>query len=131
MLSHVTIGSSDLTTAIKFYRGLMAICDWELKFAGAETGWAAWRPKDFDRPLFVVCLPFDGNTALPGNGQMVAFEVASRQAVDLAHQYAMQSGGSNEGSPGLRPHYHPHYYGAYIRDPDGNKICICCQEANA
>jgi hypothetical protein len=25
-----------------------------------------------------------------------------------------------------RPHYHPDYYGAYVRDPDGNKLCVCC-----
>lgn len=29
---------------------------------------------------------------------------------------------------GLRPHYHPDYYGAYFRDPDGNKLCVCCHE---
>jgi hypothetical protein len=37
-------------------------------------------------------------------------------------------GGSCEGPPGLRPQYHAHYYGAYFRDPDGNKLCVCCHE---
>ena len=35
-------------------------------------------------------------------------------------------GGTDEGAPGSRPHYHKHYYGAYVRDPDGNKLQACC-----
>ncbi len=38
-------------------------------------------------------------------------------------------GGRCEGQPGLRPEYHTHYYGAYFRDPDGNKFCVVCHEA--
>jgi lactoylglutathione lyase len=33
-----------------------------------------------------------------------------------------------EGAPGLRPEYHAHYYGAYFRDPDGNKLCVACHQ---
>jgi len=36
------------------------------------------------------------------------------------------AGGRDEGGPGLRPHYHADYYGAYLRDPDGNKLCRVC-----
>ena len=36
--------------------------------------------------------------------------------------------GKDEGAPGLRTHYHPNYYGAYLRDPDGNKICVVCHK---
>jgi len=32
------------------------------------------------------------------------------------------------GAPGLRPEYHAHYYGAYFRDPDGNKLCVACHD---
>ena len=35
-------------------------------------------------------------------------------------------GATDEGAPGLRPHYHADYYGAYLRDPDGNKLCCVC-----
>jgi catechol 2,3-dioxygenase-like lactoylglutathione lyase family enzyme len=38
------------------------------------------------------------------------------------HQTAIENGGTDEGEPGLRPHYNAHYYGAFVRDPDGNKI---------
>jgi putative acetyltransferase len=49
--------------------------------------------------------------------------------VDRCHATALQAGGTDEGAPGPRPHYHPHYYGAYFRDPGGNKIGVCCHEA--
>ena len=38
-------------------------------------------------------------------------------------------GGSGDGAPGLRPDYHADYYGAYVRDPDGNKLCVVCHDA--
>jgi lactoylglutathione lyase len=44
----------------------------------------------------------------------------------LAHALALAQGGSCEGAPGVRAHYHAHYYGAYFRDPDGNKLCVVC-----
>ena len=53
---------------------------------------------------------------------MAAFFADTREVVDHAHAVALAHGGSDEGAPGLRPEYHPHYYGAYFRDPDGNKL---------
>jgi predicted lactoylglutathione lyase len=60
---------------------------------------------------------------------MVAFLADSRQQVDQVHALALASGGTCEGKPGLRPEYHADYYGAYFRDPDGNKLCIACHHA--
>ena len=73
--------------------------------------------------------PFDGQAASAGNGTMTAFQAASRDIVDKAHAYALAQGGTDEGTPGLRPQYHPNYYGAYFRDPDGNKLCVVCHKA--
>jgi catechol 2,3-dioxygenase-like lactoylglutathione lyase family enzyme len=47
-------------------------------------------------------------------------------SVDAFDAAALAHGGSNEGAPGLRPHYHPNYDGAYVRDPDGNKLQAVC-----
>ncbi|WP_242487905.1 VOC family protein [Pseudomonas sp. TH31] len=80
------------------------------------------------RPLFVIGTPFDEHPATPGNGQMIALLAPSREIVSRCHALALANGGSCEGPPGLRPHYHPDYYGAYVRDPDGNKLCVCCHE---
>jgi catechol 2,3-dioxygenase-like lactoylglutathione lyase family enzyme len=60
---------------------------------------------------------------------MIALLAKSRDIVGRSHAAALANGGKCEGAPGLRPHYHPNYYGAYFRDPDGNKICVCCHEA--
>jgi catechol 2,3-dioxygenase-like lactoylglutathione lyase family enzyme len=61
-----------------------------------------------------------------GNGGMTAFLALTREIVDRCYAVALGMGGRSEGMPGLRSHYHPNYYGAYFRDPDGNKICVCC-----
>ena len=45
-----------------------------------------------------------------------------------AYKAGMSAGGKDEGAPGLRKHYHPNYYGAYLRDPDGNKVCVVCHK---
>lgn len=70
--------------------------------------------------------PFNGQPAVPGNGVHIAFKVDSRDLVDAFHRTALEHGGTDEGPPGLRAHYHPNYYGAYVRDPDGNKLQAVC-----
>ena len=56
----------------------------------------------------------------------VAFRAASRAAVDAFYRAALEAGGRDNGSPGLRPHYHPDYYGAFVLDPDGHNIEAVC-----
>ncbi len=58
----------------------------------------------------------------------IAFRVPSRAKVDAFYQAAMAAGGTDNGGPGLRPHYHPHYYGAFVLDPDGHNIEAVCHE---
>jgi catechol 2,3-dioxygenase-like lactoylglutathione lyase family enzyme len=55
---------------------------------------------------------------------MVAFTAPSPNAVDAAYAAGLLAGGHDEGEPGLRSHYGDGYYGAYLRDPDGNKVHI-------
>ena len=129
MLSHITVGVTDVQRALTFYRPLMSSLGLVLKFS--EPHWAGWFSPDHGRPLFIITLPFDGNAAAYGNGSMVAFSASSRSLVDQCHALALQHGGSDEGRPGLRPEYHPNYYGAYFRDLDGNKLCVCCHQSSA
>ena len=88
----------------------------------------SYAPDDFSgiNEPFWVLRPHDRKDATPGNGAMVAFEAPTRAAVDAFHTAALAAGGSDEGPPGLRTHYHPDYYGAYVRDPEGNKLCAVC-----
>jgi len=128
MFSHVMLGVKDVARATDFYDGLMALLGHRSYIR--EEGWAAWRPQDSDRPLIIVSKPYDGAPASPGNGPMLALDVGARALVDSAHGYALSHGGKDEGAPGLRPQYHPNYYGAYFRDPDGNKLCVVCHLAD-
>lgn len=59
----------------------------------------------------------------------IAFRVPSRAKVDAFYKAAIAAGGTDNGPPGLRPHYHPNYYGAFVRDPDGHNIEAVCHEA--
>ncbi|WP_176026168.1 VOC family protein [Robbsia andropogonis] len=126
MFSHVFISVSDFDRALSFYRPLMDSLGVELRFCDSEKPWAGWHSAGSERPYFVICRPHDGQPHHPGNGQMIAFAASTRAAVRDAYKVALENGGSCEGLPGLRAQYHENYYGAYFRDPDGNKFCVAC-----
>lgn len=128
MFSHVFMSVTDFDRALTFYSAVMDSLGIQARFCERDKPWAGWHSAGGERPLFVICQPYDGQPHEPGNGQMVAFMAVDRQAVRTAHQTALAHGGQCEGPPGLRPQYHPHYYGAYFRDPDGNKIGVACHE---
>jgi catechol 2,3-dioxygenase-like lactoylglutathione lyase family enzyme len=72
--------------------------------------------------VFSIVAPVDGRPAAPGNGVHVAFQAPDRETVRRFHQTAMAQGGTDEGAPDIREKYNANYYGAFVRDPDGNKI---------
>jgi catechol 2,3-dioxygenase-like lactoylglutathione lyase family enzyme len=125
MFSHVFVGVTDFDRALAFYEPLMRCLELEARFCERERPWAGWQTPGGPRPLFLIGRPYDG-VHEPGNGQMVAFQAGTRAMVDAAHALALAHGGRDEGAPGLRPGYHANYYGAYFRDPDGNKLCVVC-----
>jgi catechol 2,3-dioxygenase-like lactoylglutathione lyase family enzyme len=131
MISHVCIGITDFDRALRFYTPLMAALGHELKYAHTTQRWAAWKARTSDRPILWIGAPYNGEAATPGNGQMTAILAPDRKSVDACHALALAQGGVDEGAPGPRPHYHPDYYGAYFRDPDGNKLCVCCHQPEA
>jgi len=128
MYSHVFVGVADFERALPFYAALMDVLGNPLRFCDRERPWAGWQSQPGPRPLFLIGAPYDRMAHAAGNGQMVAFMAASRAVVDAAHEAAVRHGGATEGAPGLRPEYHAHYYAAYVRDPDGNKLCVVCHE---
>jgi catechol 2,3-dioxygenase-like lactoylglutathione lyase family enzyme len=128
MLSHTTLGVADVAAAQRFYGPLLGALGLKLKFADEHR--AGWMHPTADRPLFIISLPFDGKPASPGNGQMIAFLAGSRALVDTCHALALEHGGTDEGGPAPRLEYHANYYGAYFRDPSGNKLCVCCHTAS-
>jgi len=122
MFSHVTIGSSDPNKAAKFYDAVLGTLGISVLFniEGAVAYGQTTGAKTF------ILKPFDGGPPVPGNGGHVAYLAASRAHVDTFYAKALEHGGTDEGAPGLRPHYHPNYYAAYVRDPEGNKIQAVC-----
>lgn len=126
LFSHIILGARDLGRLTAFYDatlaplGLVRVDEPE---DGGPLG-AMWVMPGRRWPQFFVQLPWNGLPATWGNGTQVSFAAPSPAAVDAAWAAAIAQGGTDEGAPGLRPHYAPDYYGAYCRDPEGNKLCF-------
>ena len=129
MFSHIFVSVTDFDRALRFYKPVMAALNVELRWSDENKPWTGWHSSGKTRPYFVICKPYDGQPHAPGNGQMIAFSATSRLVVRQAYGAALSNGGTSEGEPGLRPEYHANYYGAYFRDPDGNKFCVACHDA--
>jgi catechol 2,3-dioxygenase-like lactoylglutathione lyase family enzyme len=126
MFSHIIIGARDLERMGAFYDPVLGALGWIRNPVEDDGGPAGilWTVPGKPFPEFWVQLPWNGLPATWGNGTQVSFLAASRDEVDRAHWEAMRAGGFDEGKPGLRPSYGPDYYGAYFRDPEGNKLCV-------
>lgn len=123
------VGVTDFDRALAFYTPVLDALGIQCRFQEPERPWAGWQSSPDPRPYFLIGRPHDQQAHQAGNGQMVAFLARSREQVDQVHAIALAHGGTCEGPPGLRPEYHAHYYGAYFRDPDGNKLCVACHQA--
>ena len=122
MIGYVTIGAKDSEASGKFYDAVMDACGNERKFA--DCGWIGYGPKGADEHSVYICPPYNKAQACSGNGMMIAFKAASKDAVDAAYKAGLGHGGSDEGAPGFRPPEKQSWYGAYLRDPTGNKIAV-------
>jgi predicted lactoylglutathione lyase len=121
MIGYVTLGSNDLEKSRAFYDALMPvvgagrIMEFGDNFTMYGTG--------LGKPGLAVCKPYVGNAASAGNGNMASIACDSRARVDALHAKALELGGTCEGPPGVRGDEGPGaFYGAYFRDPDGNKL---------
>jgi len=118
ILSHVSLGTHDVDSAIAFYDKVLA----PLGISRVENleGIGAAYGKQF--PEFWICLPHDDKRASTGNGVHVGFIANSKDDVHAFYDAALAAGGVDDGAPGPRPQYGEPYYGCFIMDPDGNKI---------
>jgi catechol 2,3-dioxygenase-like lactoylglutathione lyase family enzyme len=123
MFTHICISAQDLDASKKFYDAALGalgvasigqINDRTCVYA-TETG------------KLLVMTPADGNAATFANGGTIGFQAADAAAVDAFHAAGVAAGGTDEGAPGKRPNAPGNAYGAYLRDPVGNKICAFCQ----
>ena len=129
MFSHVSLGTDDFERALAFYDTVLAVLGLTRVATLPDYPAAGWGRAPGVQPQLWLTRPYDNRPAAPGNGPMVAFEAPDLATVDAVHAAALAAGGTDEGMPGPRPHYHPNYYGAYFRDPDGNKLHVVCRAA--
>lgn len=124
MFSHVMVGTNDVAKAKTFYDAVLGAL-------GTGPGHAMGSRVFYMSPngAFGVGTPANGESACFANGGTIGFKAASAEAVDAFHAAGMANGGKDEGAPGLRPNAPGKAYGAYLRDPDGNKICAFAQLA--
>ena len=120
MFSHVMIGTNDVARSKRFYDATI----------GALGGKPA-KQDDKGRliymhngGLFMVTPPIDGEPATHANGGTIGFAASGPEQADAWHQAGIDAGGTAiEDGPGLRSNAFGSLYLAYLRDPDGNKLC--------
>ncbi|GAB2727982.1 MULTISPECIES: VOC family protein [Comamonas] len=124
MFSHIMLGTSDLEKSRQFYDAFLA----EL---GVPPG-AANKNRYFWRGnggTFSVSTPINGEAASIGNGSTTGFAASSTEQVDKAHAVGVAHGGvACEDPPGWRGEGPAALYLAYLRDPDGNKLCLAYRQ---
>jgi catechol 2,3-dioxygenase-like lactoylglutathione lyase family enzyme len=126
MFSHITVGTNDLARSSAFYDALLSPLGLRQRHVTPDGGpsSACWVSPNATLPRFYVYTPFNRAMASIGNGSMVAFLAPTAGAVDAAYLAGMAAGGKDEGAPGERLNYGAGYYGAYLQDPDGNKVHV-------
>ena len=120
MLSSACLGTNDLARAGRFYDAVLAPLGLVRSYEDdREIGFGPEGAK----PCLWILKPYDGRPATWGNGTQLIFSAETTEAVHAFHAAALAHGGMDEGAPGPRD-YGPGYYGAYCRDPDGNKLHV-------
>ena len=125
-IDHVSVGVTSMKRSKAFYDAVLAplgmapVYPVEIQGQLVGVGYGV-----ANKPSFWIQLPINGQQASMGNGVHIAFRADKREAVDAFFLAALAQGGTEDGRPGLRTEYHPDYYGAFVRDPDGNKIEAC------
>lgn len=120
MFSHIMVGSNDVDRAKGFY-------DKVLGALGVPPGRVDDRGRVFymtSSGVFGVTKPIDGEAATHANGATIGFACASPEQVHAWHAAGVEAGGTPiEDPPGVREGGNGKLYLAYLRDPDGNKLC--------
>lgn len=124
LVSHVSVGVTDIARAGAFYDAVMATLG-ARRIMEHEMGIGYGRAF----PEFWASLPHDRGAADAGNGTHICFNAADAEAVAAFHAAGTAAGGVDDGAPGPRPEYAPGYYAAFLRDPDGNKVEAMCWTA--
>jgi catechol 2,3-dioxygenase-like lactoylglutathione lyase family enzyme len=119
MFSHVMVGTNDLEAAKDFYDGLLGTLG--VRPGMVDRHRIFWRTKS---GTFSVSTPIDGHPATPANGGTIGFNANSAEEVEAWHAAGIANGATTcENPPGVRDMNGMKLHLAYLRDPDGNKLC--------
>ena len=123
MIDHVGFSVSDYARARAFYVKALAPLGYVLvmETTAQETGKPAAGFGANGKPDFWI-----GGEGKLDKPLHIAILAKDRATVDAFHRAAVAAGGRDNGSPGVRPHYHPNYYGAFVLDLDGHNIEAVC-----
>jgi catechol 2,3-dioxygenase-like lactoylglutathione lyase family enzyme len=120
MYSHMMVGSNDIDRSKVFYDALFGA-------VGGNPGFKDPNGRliySHNGSMFLVTPPIDGQPATPGNGMTVGFAMESPEQANAWHAAGVAAGGTAiEDPPGVRENPAMRLYLAYLRDPDGNKLC--------
>jgi catechol 2,3-dioxygenase-like lactoylglutathione lyase family enzyme len=119
MFSHVMVGSNDIARSRRFYDALFSAI-------GAKPGREDEKGINYlhNGALFMVRRPLNGEAATAGNGSTIGITIDSPEQVRAWHDAGVAAGGTSvEDPPGVRQGTFGPLYLAYLRDPDGNKLC--------
>lgn len=118
MFTHVMVGCADKDASLAFYDATFGA----LGIEGERHDNGAFY-RSAEGAMFGVGKPRDGGPATHANGGTIGLQAASKDQVDAWHAAGMANGGTDEGAPGPREYAEFPMYGAYLRDPLGNKLC--------
>ncbi|MEM8616815.1 MAG: VOC family protein [Pseudomonadota bacterium] len=120
MFNHIMVGSRDLEKSKKFYDAIFSAINVKPGFKDPK-GRLLYVHKG---NVFMVSIPINGAPATAANGATIGFAVDSPEMIDRWHRAGVDAGGQSiEDPPGYRNEPAGRMYLAYLRDPDGNKLC--------
>ncbi|TCI00366.1 VOC family protein [Roseococcus sp. SYP-B2431] len=129
MLDHVSITVNALEPALRFYDAVMGALGVPRVWVTEQgIGYGLRNTADDDSHSFLSIYVRPGVAA---DRRHWGFRAPDRAAVRAFHAAGLAHGGRDDGPPGPRPEYHDHYYGAFLLDPDGNRVEAVCNRAEA